>query len=53
VAPPGNQAANGENKLQSVAMEDPSLLDIEIISTRLSFSSTEIGRKEKVSQSEP
>jgi hypothetical protein len=27
VAPPGNQAANRENKLQPVAMEVPSLLD--------------------------
>jgi hypothetical protein len=27
VAPPGNQAANGENKLQPVAMGVPGLLD--------------------------
>jgi len=27
VAPPGNQAANRENKLQPIAMEDPGLLD--------------------------
>jgi hypothetical protein len=27
VAPPGNQAANRENKLQSIAMEGPGLLD--------------------------
>jgi len=27
VAPPGNQAANGENKLQPVAMEVLGLLD--------------------------
>jgi len=27
VAPPGNQAANGENKLQPVAMGGPGLLD--------------------------
>jgi len=28
VAPPGNQAANGENKLQPVAMGGPGLLDL-------------------------
>ena len=28
VAPPGNQAANGENKLQPIAMEVLGLLDI-------------------------
>jgi len=28
VAPPGNQAANGENKLQPVAMEVLGLLDL-------------------------
>jgi len=27
VSPPGNQAANGENKLQPVAMGVPGLLD--------------------------
>ena len=27
MAPPGNQAANRENKLQPIAMEDPGLLD--------------------------
>jgi len=27
LAPPGNQAANRENKLQPIAMEDPGLLD--------------------------
>jgi hypothetical protein len=27
VAPPGNQAANRENKLQPIAMEGPGLLD--------------------------
>ena len=27
MAPPGNQAANGENKLQPVAMGGPGLLD--------------------------
>jgi len=27
VAPPGNQAENGENKLQPIAMEGPGLLD--------------------------
>jgi hypothetical protein len=32
VAPPGNQAANGENKLQSEAMEDPGLLDLNVTS---------------------
>ena len=34
MAPPGNQAANGENKLQPVAMGDPSLLDYVVGSVR-------------------
>jgi hypothetical protein len=28
VAPPGNQAANREDKLQPIAMEGPGLLDV-------------------------
>jgi hypothetical protein len=28
VAPPGNQAANRENKLQPIATEGPGLLDV-------------------------
>jgi hypothetical protein len=44
VAPPGNQAANREDKLQPIAMEGPGLLDNDEIASGFAFGYDPTGR---------